>query len=228
MTSISGLEVFSGMLQSPPPQARNGQLQTLQRNVTTLAGRPGWAAADQGNSTADIWRNTVTGPLKPSKPHGRKKTVVWCAPPITARSQTRSGPNIHIRVTVHYATPSLACRCPTPAPTDDGCSSSPGDFKFSAHGILQLVCWYRNTRSLLDPLSKRLGLLPWEARRNRPRTLLAASELRRHPEFLASVLADQLAGRSVSQVEHRKIARQEQALPPPSELWKPKLSVVSL
>nr|KMM70596.1 hypothetical protein CPAG_06907 [Coccidioides posadasii RMSCC 3488] len=118
---------------------------------------------------ADIWRNTVTGPLKSSKPHGRKKTVVWCAPPITARSQTRSGPNIHIRVTVHYATPSLDCRCPTPAPTDDGCSSSPGDFKFSAHGILQLVCWYRNTRSLLDPLSKRLGLLPWEARRNRPR-----------------------------------------------------------
>ncbi|EFW14928.1 predicted protein [Coccidioides posadasii str. Silveira] len=128
----------------------NGQLQTLQRNVTTLAGRPGWAAADQGNSTADIWRNTVTGPLKSSKPHGRKKTVVWCAPPITARSQTRSGPNIHIRVTVHYATPSLDCRCPTPAPTDDGCSSSPGHFKFSAHGILQLVCWYRNTRSLLD------------------------------------------------------------------------------
>ncbi|KJF61096.1 uncharacterized protein CIMG_13413 [Coccidioides immitis RS] len=210
MTSISGLEVFSGMLQSPPPQARNGQLQTLQRNVTTLAGRPGWAAADQGNSTADIWRNTVTGPLKPSKPHGRKKTVVWCAPPITARSQTRSGPNIHIRVTVHYATPSLACRCPTPAPTDDGCSSSPGDFKFSAHGILQLVCWYRNTRSLLDPLRRKrkekenyrvysrgsaaFGLsghvwgnffrtLFYRS------TLLAASELRRHPEFLASVLA---------------------------------------
>ncbi|KMU77797.1 hypothetical protein CISG_01553 [Coccidioides immitis RMSCC 3703] len=155
-----------------PLRFSTGLLLPLELNVTTLADA-GLRSVDQANSTADIWRNTVTGPLKRSNLTKRKKTVVWCAPPITARSQTRSGPNIHIRVTVHYATPSLACRCPTPAPTDDGCSSSPGDFKFSAHGILQLVCWYRNTRSLLDPLSKRLGLLPWEARRNRPRTLLA-------------------------------------------------------